>query len=260
VKNVFIIAYWLSVTMFFIVLSIGIYNTNDSDIEEQKPAVPEVTKPTPRVNTIKIKKLNLDPTQIVFLNVGIERASVDYTIKALDLAASVNDHVYLVLDSPGGSVVDGAKLINYVKYSDVTIDTVCDGMCASMAFHIHQVGKKRLMTNKSILMAHPASSGMQGTLEQMGNLLRTLTLYVDRLDFDVAKRVGIPFDKFKERVATEMWIESQDALSENFCDGIVFLPNSSNFGENLSIKEQLKKDGITVKTVGPRTNGFSEAR
>lgn len=157
-----------------------------------------------------------------FLMGEVNDLTVDVAITQLELARSMgNDRLTLVIDSPGGSVFAGIRLVNYIRFSKVPVDTVCVGICASMAAHIHQVGKKRMMTPDSILMFHPASGGVSGTLEGMTNQIKVVKRVVDGLDASIARRVKLDFKVFKARVADELWIETSNALLEGFTDEIV---------------------------------------
>jgi ATP-dependent Clp protease protease subunit len=195
-----------------------------TQIQTITPIVTAEGKSDMVVRNINVTKIEADPSQIILLDLPVSDSTVDDVIRKLETARKDGEEtVYLLLDSPGGSVVAGAKLIAYIESSNLKINTVCVGVCASMAAQIHQVGKKRLMHDKSILMFHPASGGAQGTIEQMISLTKTLQLYVDRLDAKIAKRVGIDYKAFKTRVANELWIEAQDALAEKFTDGLVLI-------------------------------------
>jgi ATP-dependent protease ClpP protease subunit len=106
---------------------------------------------------VPVKQVKTDVSNVVLFNTPVVEETVDI---AIDLLSQIdNNTVYLVLNSPGGSVIDGTRLMNFIKYSGKNVVTICDNLCASMAFQIFQVGKTRYMTDKAILMAHPASGG-----------------------------------------------------------------------------------------------------
>lgn len=185
-------------------------------------AKPTVTAKTEETITVRTIRPNID--QVVYLQTDVNKGSVDKVINDLEKARQSGlTHVYLVIDSPGGSVFDGAKLVSYIKASSLEIDTVCETLCASMAFHIFQTGTRRLMLDKAILMAHPASGGARGTVEEMKSMIDMVKLYVDRMDADTAKRAGVPVEAFKVRVLNNMWLEARDAVSEKFADEIITL-------------------------------------
>ena len=185
--------------------------------------------------SMQVQTVNASGANIIYLNAPIMSESVQYTIDQLkELGA--NATVYLVIESPGGSVVDGARLIDYIKFSGQNIITVCDNFCASMAFQIFEVGKRRLMAPKAILMAHPASGEAMGTIENMHELIKMFKLYVDRLDADVAARIGMPYAQFKALVANNIWVETPEALDMKLADGVVYLNVS---GQGVNIMENL---------------------
>lgn len=107
------------------------------------------------------------------------------------------------------------------------------------------------------MMFHPASGGVQGTLEQMLSQLNMIKLYVDRLDAEVALRSGLDYNEFKTLLAVEYWLESEDALNKNLADNLIFISYDRNStevldidktfkNENIKIPEQLKRPGVMI--------------
>jgi ATP-dependent Clp protease protease subunit len=174
--------------------------------------------------TVESMKVNAD--SVILFNVAVVEESVEAATSLI--RETSGNTVYLVLDSPGGSVLAGARLLEYIKHSGKNVITVCDNLCASMAFQIFEAGSRRLMTEKAILMAHPASGGAQGTIENMFELIKMYKSYVDRMDADVAKRSGIEYSKFKALVADNIWAETPEALALGLADGVVHLDVKSS--------------------------------
>jgi ATP-dependent protease ClpP protease subunit len=197
-----------------------------------------------KAQSFKVENIRTTNSSIVLFNVPVMEESVDIAIAMLQATSSKT--VYLVLSSPGGSVLAGARLGEYIKNSGKNIITVCDNLCASMAFQLFEMGSRRLMTEKAILMAHPASGGAQGTIENMLELIKMYKLYVDRMDADVAKRSGIEYNKFKRMVSDNIWVETPEALALGLADGVVHLEvigGFDTFGTDLSqnVMDRLKK-------------------
>lgn len=192
-----------------------------------------------------VENMKVSADSVILFNVPVVEESVEAAISLI--RASSGNTVYLVLDSPGGSVLAGARLLEYIKHSGKNVITVCDNLCASMAFQIFEAGSRRLMTEKAILMAHPASGGAQGTIENMFELIKMYKSYVDRMDADVAKRSGIEYSKFKALVADNIWAETPEALALGLADGVVHLnvkTSVTSFGDNSphNVMETLKKN------------------
>ena len=131
------------------------------------------------------------------------------------------DPIYVVLIGPGGSVLTGNTLIAAMQASRAPVYTICTTICASMDAVIHQYGKKRFVTDKTVLMFHPASTASDGDVDKMYSYIRFIKLYVDRIEKDIAKRWNIPFDVYKNIISNELWIDAEDAIQNNIADGLV---------------------------------------
>ena len=210
--------------------------------------------------TYKINKITTAASNVILINTEISLQSVQLVIAKLEeLRLSGTSQVFLVIDSPGGSVVDGADLITYMKTSNMRIDTYCKAICASMAAHIHQSGKTRYVAEKSILMFHPASGGAKGTIEAMLGQIKMFKKYVDRLDADVAKRSGIEFNKFKSMLSQELWLEAADALDLNLADKMAYIIYGQTFDDEVGVfdlKSEMRKLNPHSITI-PATNNPS---
>jgi ATP-dependent protease ClpP protease subunit len=217
----------------------------------ENTTVSEVTTSVLTANTVTsdvssklvVKKLKASGSKVIYFNVPVSDQSV---AAAINILKGLDGEIFLILDSPGGSVVDGAKLIEYIKYSGKDINTVCDGVCASMAFQIFEVGKKRLMSEKAILMAHPASGGAQGTIENMKSMIDAFKLLVDRMDKETADRAKIDYAKFKAMVSDNIWAETPEALKLGLADAAVHLEVTDTVFSNASstdVREVLRKQG-----------------
>jgi ATP-dependent Clp protease protease subunit len=173
-----------------------------------------------KVGTKSVTKLILPASQVVYINGAImeNAASIVAELKA---KAKSNKVVWLLIDSPGGSVIDGAAIVSAMEGSTAKVNTVCLSICASMAFIIHQYGNKRYALDRSILMAHPASGSVAGTMEQMKARLDILTRYVDKLDVLITKRVNMPFTSFKSLIVSEFWTDAEDGIKTHYVDGLV---------------------------------------
>lgn len=184
---------------------------------------------------------------VVLLDTEVFGESVDAVIDQFEtLRRSGVKKAYLLITSPGGSVIAGAKLISYMDASPMEVDTICEIICASMAAHIHQAGKTRFMVDRSILMFHPASGGAQGTIEQMLSQINMYKTLVDRLDANAASRSNMDYAQFKGLVAHELWMDSQTSLEHKFTDGLAYVFWGKSKDNAFSARKTLKAKNITV--------------
>jgi ATP-dependent Clp protease protease subunit len=167
-------------------------------------------------------KLSAPKSRVVYFYSDFNQQSVKEAVSKLkELEAKSNDRILLLINSPGGSVIDGAELISQMESSKAPVDTVCMKLCASMAAMTHSYGAKRYSLDRAILMYHPASGSASGQVPNMLSLLKTITRYVDKMNANVVNRSKISKTEFESLVAYELWIDSEDALSKGFIDGIV---------------------------------------
>lgn len=224
----------LVLTLVLSVLTIAAfsYHLADNNLQKSsqtivKSTTEEIATPqtTELVKNIKvIKNLNLHSDRTVFL-FGAVNDNTTPLANEIDRMNSndENEPIILLINSPGGSVITGATLVNKLETSKAPIYTVCYQLCASMAAIIHQYGKKRYALDRSILMFHRARTGAQGYVEEINSLMKTLTRYIDKFTIHIALRVKITPEDFRRRMADEYWIDSEDAIKENFVDGLVNL-------------------------------------
>jgi len=211
----------LGLTVFLVASLITVVANSRDSFTQQLEVEPVVeNKAVQKVVPVKVQNLSIKQEQIikVFGPIGNNAESIAKNIIRL---SKKGKPIYLLMNSPGGSVMDGALIISAMESVKVPVYTVTTGMCASMCQIIHQYGTKRLMVNRTILMAHPASGGVQGTLQQMDALLGMITKYVDKFDRHIAKRAGIPFEKYKAMIVSELWLDAEDAMKLGFVDAIV---------------------------------------
>lgn len=131
--------------------------------------------------------------------------------------------IYVVIDSPGGSVLDGATFISTMQSVKSPVYTICIRLCASMGAMIHQYGTKRYALDRSIIMFHPASVGSQGDVDRIKSFITTLQRYTNKMETYVAKRQGITLEQYKAKASIEFWVDAEDGLKEHVVDEIVSL-------------------------------------
>lgn len=203
-----------------------------------------VTESPAQSKEYKITNLQLDPKQTIIFNAEVGSDAVDLTIAQINELSKNGKDIYLVLNSPGGSVFAGAKLIAYMEGARVNVNTVCYELCASMAAQITEHGAKRLMISSATLMFHQAAGGVEGSLKEMKNRLGYIDIVITKLDAYIANRSGINREEFDRMVEHELWIDGQDSLDKNLVDGLVTIAFNGSSGQPFVISQQLKNHNI----------------
>lgn len=130
--------------------------------------------------------------------------------------------IYLVLDTPGGSIDSGLNFIEFVK-TIPNVETLTLFAASMGSAIVEHLPGKRLITENGILMFHRAKGGLQGQFED-GELESRLTMYKDLVRFMEQKnatRMCVTLAAYKASVKDELWILGKDAVSKKAADEIV---------------------------------------
>jgi ATP-dependent Clp protease protease subunit len=168
-------------------------------------------------NTVVLKESNtvylLDTVTgetVTKVMLGIQKLNLDKT----------EEPIYLVLNTPGGSIFDGVDLIRFAKTSRRKIHTVTI-FAASMGFQIVQaLPGRRLITEGGVLMSHRgAVGGIGGQFPgELNSRLDFLLQVSKELDSEVAKRAGITLEEYEKLIHDEYYATPIKALAERFAD------------------------------------------
>ena len=205
--------------------------------------------------TAKMETISPKKGSVIYFDAPVVPETVDAAIELLTEATSKFDEVYLVISSPGGSVFDGNRLIAFVESTN-KVNTVCLSICASMAAHLHQAGKTRLMVPGAVLMFHPVSAGVQGSLYQMKSRLKMIEQEAAQMDSKICARSGIPFGVFEEKMSNEYWVLSEEAVETHLVEKLAWIntgdPKNPSGSSVLALA--IKRAKEEQKTEGEDTN------
>lgn len=169
-------------------------------------------------------------------NTAVTEASVNACIASLTAWSrqDPNCAVEIVFNSPGGSVVDGMALFDYIQMlrnSGHKVTTVALGMAASMAGILLQAGDVRAIGAQSWLMIHEASFGASGKTGEVEDRVewvkrvqdRILTIFADRCasadSTTATKRLSRKAIKNRWH-RKDFWVSADEALAFGLVDEI----------------------------------------
>ena len=157
-------------------------------------------------------------------------------LKKVSRSISKNTPIYLVIDSPGGSVFDGLAFLDFTKALPQKVYTVTL-FGASMAFHMVQNLDKRYITTSGTLMSHRARGGLRGQFDgELESRYKMVKRALDYMDYKAAKRMGLRTKVYKKMIVNEYWVHGFDAVSENAADERVLI----RCGKSLDGTEMVK--------------------
>uniref|UniRef100_A0A6C0IH87 Protease n=1 Tax=viral metagenome TaxID=1070528 RepID=A0A6C0IH87_9ZZZZ len=167
---------------------------------------------------IEFKKDNF-----VSLREVINQDSSSKLLLKLNTIESKHETLYLYINSPGGSVMAGLEIINYIKsLQQRSKKIICIAHNAmSMAFVIFQYCSERCILHSSTLMQHQMSLGIQGKLYDINSRMSYLNSLETKLNHDQASRLNMTEDKFTKLIQNDWWLYSDDIINNNVADKMV---------------------------------------
>jgi ATP-dependent protease ClpP protease subunit len=151
-------------------------------------------------------------------------AKLEVEALQMSLTMNPNETIYLVLDTPGGSVPDGNQLIDFLKALPQKVKTVTI-FAASMGFHIAQNLDERMILPSGTLMSHRAAiSGMSGQVPgELNSRLFAEMQVLRHMDEVCAARMKYTLQTYREYIQNELWLSGQDAVTYRAADRITLV-------------------------------------
>lgn len=150
-------------------------------------------------------------------------AKVRRRIFDLDQARGNGNYpIYLVMNTPGGSITAGEELIQYAR-SFRNLETVTIFAASMGAAIVEGIQGKRHILPNGTLMFHRATLGMQGQVSE-GEFESRLAYYktiILQVDARNASRLGLTVPQYKAKAKDEYWLYGMQALVDRAADDIV---------------------------------------
>lgn len=187
------------------------------------------------------KNIELTEDNIVVIRNEINDRTV--TKAQLDLITQVAKRgsktytIYLVLDTPGGSIDAGLNFIEFAK-TVKNLETVTLFAASMGSAIVEALPGKRNIIETGILMFHRAYGGVEGQFED-GELESRLNFYkgmVRAMESTNSSRMSMSLDAYKAKVKDELWISGINSVKDKAADEIVSLTCSSELLKSSSIE------------------------
>jgi len=164
----------------------------------------------------------------------VDEKSVDACISRLNIwrRQSPGQAITIIFSSPGGSVVPGMALYDYLtelRASGHHLTTIAQGMAASMAGILLQAGDRRVVGPESWVLIHQVQASAMGSWGDLQDRMKWLEKVQDRILDIFAKRAadttGKSFAATRETFATnwrrtDWWLSSDDCVTLGVADEV----------------------------------------
>jgi ATP-dependent Clp protease protease subunit len=155
----------------------------------------------------------------ISLNGPIFTGVADYVTERIHYYNNISTHpVFIVIDmSPGGSVMEGYRIVKAMQASKAPIYVVVKSYAASMAAVIATLADKSYVYPNAIILHHQMSTGARGNMTQLKEQLEMSKEWERRLHVPVSKKMGISIEDFRKK----MYEKNSDGDWEEFGDKAV---------------------------------------
>ena len=171
---------------------------------------------------LSAKTITLNESNTIILNEAINSSTAaKVQARAMELSAkNPEQELYLVIDSPGGSVTAGALMIDTLNDLPNNIHTI-SLFSASMAYQTVQALGTRYVLNSSTLMSHRAFlGGVKGTFEQLDSIIDLYKSHVANFDIIASNRVGISLPDYKKLIHDDYWVTGAQSVLKGHADAV----------------------------------------
>lgn len=178
-------------------------------------------------NNIVLKKTNTIVFNEQFDDLSVAKATAE--AYALDASLSKGEPIYIIMNSPGGSIISGLELIANLNALGRKVNTITL-FAASMGFQTVQGLGDRLIVSNGTLMSHRgfASGGFSGEFggkekSQLTNRYEYWLAKIRTLDEQTVKRTKgkQTLSSYQDAYENELWIDGQDAVNAGYADAVV---------------------------------------
>lgn len=135
-----------------------------------------------------------------------------------------NQDITIMINSPGGSVVDGLQVIDTINFIKSDVSTMGLGMSASMGAVLLSCGKKgkRFVLPHSRVMIHQPSGGYRGTAKDAEIDFNMLMRCKDELYRILAENCGKSIEEMEALCDRDNWFIGQEAVELGIVDKVIY--------------------------------------
>lgn len=127
----------------------------------------------------------------------------------------------VVINTPGGSVIEGLAILNGLRALGKNIEVKVLGVAASIGSYIAMAGDKIVMPANTMMFLHNPINAVYGNADDMREMAEVLDKFGDVIKGTYLKRWKDSEAKLDEIMAAETWLTAEQCLEYGLCDEVV---------------------------------------
>ena len=163
--------------------------------------------------------------RIIFLGEEVNEVSANLVVAQLLFleAEDPDKDIYLYINSPGGSVVDGLAIYDTMNYIKPDVVTICMGMAATMGAFLLSSGAKgkRFALPNSEVMIHQVLGGAKGQATDIEIHTRNILRTKERLNRILAENTGKDYETVVNDTERDNFMTAQEAKEYGLVDEVI---------------------------------------
>lgn len=189
--------------------------------------VPNIIEETSKgIQSFTIQDSMLKNREIFLTGEINEESAVEIIRQLMYLDNRSSDPVTLYISSPGGSVISGMAIYDYINIMQSRVNTVCIGIAASMGAILFLAGRDRMILPHSKVMIHDPSFGGSASMagqkpleiqEKLNDLMETRRLLADV----IAARTGLSRKQVLNLTKKDTYFTAEQALGAGLATEIL---------------------------------------
>ncbi len=163
--------------------------------------------------------------RIIYLGTPVDDDVSNAVVSQLLYLAWENpdEDIYLYINSPGGSVLDGMAIYDTMQLIKPDVATICIGKAASMGAVLLSGGTKgkRYCTANSTVLIHQVMGGIQGSASDIEITAQEILRLRQRLNTILSENCDQPFDKISRDSDRDYWMDAETAVDYGIVDHVL---------------------------------------
>lgn len=188
--------------------------------------IPTVIEKTARGERVYDIYSRLLKERIVFLNGTIDHIVANLVIAQLLFleSESPDKDIFLYINSPGGSVIDGMVIYDTMQFIKPNVVTLCIGQACSMGSILLAAGEKgkRYILPNSRVMIHQPLGGVKGQVTDIEIHAREIVSLKNKLNKILSYHTGKLLEEIERDTDRDKFMTAEESVNYCIVDQIIY--------------------------------------